>query len=269
MIYSREMRAILQEHVYSPVCYDPRSQPMLDIYLGYPRDLTCNVVLRRGRANFSSGHNHPTYGALTANERVLLYCYFNMKKILNTASTVYRVNQAALESFFSPDARVLFMDIGCGPATASLALADLLRSRTFGYVGIDSAMPMQNKALTLWRAAQSTSLIGTESTARFAPSWVEIDLGQLQENTRVFLVFSYFFASHSLNGEAIESLVGFVCALRNSPKVTMLTMVYMNASFASRKYVAFKRRMGLPETKAAELRPGTEYEVLRLKGASG
>jgi hypothetical protein len=82
MIYSREMRAILQEHVYSPVCYDPRSQAMLDIYLGYPRDLTCNVVPRRGRANFSSGHNHPTYGALTANERVLLYCYFNMKKFL-------------------------------------------------------------------------------------------------------------------------------------------------------------------------------------------
>jgi tRNA G46 methylase TrmB len=105
-----------------------------------------------------------------------------MKKILNTASTVYRVNQAALESFFSPDARVLFVDIGCGPATACLALADLLKNRTFGYVGIDAAMPMQNKALTLWQAAQSMSLIGTESTAHFAPSWEEIDLGQLQED---------------------------------------------------------------------------------------
>lgn len=270
MIYSRQIRAILQEHVNSPVRYDPRSQPMVDIYLGYRSDLTCKVVLERGRANFSSGHNHPTYGVLTADERVLLYCYFIMKGHLKTASAIYRMNQAALESLFSPDARVLFVDVGCGPATACLALADLVKSRTFGYFGIDSATPMQNKALTLWQAAQSTSLIGPESTARFAPSWEEIDLGQLQEDTRVFLVFSYFFASHSLNGGATESLVRFVCALRGSPKITMLIMVYMNASFASasRNYVAFKRRMGLPETKAAELRPGTEYEVLRLKGAS-
>jgi hypothetical protein len=111
MISSREIRAILQEHVNNPVYRDPRSQTRVDIYLGYPRDLTCKVVLLRGRANFSSGHNHPTYGALTADERVLLYCYFNMKGHLNTASTVYRMNQAALESLFSPDARVLFVDI--------------------------------------------------------------------------------------------------------------------------------------------------------------
>jgi hypothetical protein len=137
-------------------------------------------------------------------------------------------------------------------------LADLLKSRTFGYVGIDSATAMQNKALTLWQAAQSAGLIGTESTARFAPSWEEIDLSQLQEDTRVFLAFSYFFATDSLNGKATESLVRFVGALRDSPKVMMLIMVYMNASFASRNYVAFKRCMGLPESKAAELRPGTE-----------
>lgn len=95
-------------------------------------------------------------------------------------------------------------------------------------------------------------------------------MGRLQEDTRVFLVFSYFFASRSLSSKDIQSLVRFVCALRDSPKVTALVMVYVNASFPSSKYkdnyVEFKLRMGLFESKAARLGSGTEYEILWLKG---
>jgi hypothetical protein len=162
MTRSREIRAIFAEHVNNPVSRDPRSQSGVGM-LGYPDDFTCRSVVGRGLADFSRGFNHSTYGALSPDDLVLLYCYFNMKRHFDTASAVFRRHQAALEPLFSPDGRALFVDIGCGPGTACLALADLLRGRTFEYVGIDSAVPMQNKAVTLWQAAQRAILISASS----------------------------------------------------------------------------------------------------------
>ncbi|MGH9962313.1 MAG: hypothetical protein ACREBC_35200, partial [Pyrinomonadaceae bacterium] len=245
MIRSREIRAILQEHVNNPVQGDIRSQRGADIFLGYPMDFTRKSVLRWGLADFNNGRDHLTHGKLTADERVLLYCYFIMKGHFDTARAVFRMNQAALQSLFSANGRVLFVDIGCGPATACLALADLLRNRTFDYVGIDSAVPMQKKAKALWEAAQRESLIGVGSTADFAEAWDDC-LKRMQSDTKVLLVFSYFFASNSLTASPMNSLVRFISALRDSPKVAALVMAYMNSSapHANEKYGWFKRLMG-------------------------
>ena len=176
---SKEIRTIFRQHVDNPVRHDARSQPSVDIFLGYPSPFTLKRVLRWGLADFSKGFTHATYGMLSADDLVLLYCYFNMKRHFDTASTVFRMHQATLEGLFSADGGSLSsVDIGCGPATACLALADLFRWGKLAYVGIDSAVPMRNKALLLWQAAQRVSLIGVTSTVNFAPSWEEIRVEQ-------------------------------------------------------------------------------------------
>lgn len=65
---SKEITTIFREHINNPVLCDSRSESEVDIMLGYARDFACETVLKRGRADFSSG-----YGALTADDCVLLY----------------------------------------------------------------------------------------------------------------------------------------------------------------------------------------------------
>lgn len=128
MTRSKEIRTILRQHVDNPVRHDPRSQPSVDIFLGYPSPFTLTQVLRWGLADFNNGRDHLTHGKLTADERVLLYCYFIMKGHFDTAQELFEMNRTVLESLFSANGPVLFVDIGCGPGTACLALADLLRT---------------------------------------------------------------------------------------------------------------------------------------------
>jgi SAM-dependent methyltransferase len=269
---SREIRAIFQKHVNEPVYKDTRTKrenDELKYPLGYPKDIICKGVVGRGLTDFSQSFRNTKYGELAPTDKVLLYCYFNMKGHFNTVSEVFIRHQTQLEALFSPDGQTRFLDVGCGPGTACLALADLLRDRTFRYIGIDSAAPMRDKALQLWEAAAKDKLISNGSTASFARSWDDIRLDKLQTDARVFLAFSYFFASRSLTVKTIQSLVRFVRALQDSPRVTAIVMAYINSSkpTANDKYGLFKKLMRL-ESKAVELNPGTEYEVIQVKGAS-
>lgn len=269
---SREIRSIFQKHVNEAVYEDPRSKRENDYLkypLGYPIDVILKGVVGRGLTDFSENFRDPEFGELSTGDKVLLYCYFNMKGHFKTALEVFRKHQPQLEALFSPDGQTRFLDIGCGPGTGCLALADMLRGRRFKYIGIDAAAAMRDKAQQLWQAATKDGLIGDGSIANFARSWDDIRLDNLQTDARVFLVFSYFFASHSLTDKAIQSLARFVRALRDSPRITVIVMAYMNSSVEAAKsnYGLFKNLMQI-ESKAVELSPGTEYEVMQLKGAS-
>ncbi len=260
---SKELEAIFKSQVNRPALLDLRS-PNKDMLLGYPNDHTRKFVVARGRANFSAGHTHARYGELSADDVVLLYCYFNMKGHFDVASEVFR--KFRTPALFRESQRTLLIDVGCGPGTVFLALADVHRSQSFGYIGVDSATPMQVKAQAMWQAAKEAKLVGNPSKARFYSSWQDIPLADLKMNLRVMISFSYFFASPTLTGEAIHSLVKFICTLRDSPKVSSLCVTYMNATFpeATRNYRSFKEILGF-KSKPAQLNLTTEYEVLLLK----
>lgn len=261
---SRDVQSIFTELVNRPAWDDPRTTTR-DAILGFPNDYTCRGVVGRGLADFSRGFTHRTLGSLSADDLVLLYCYFNMKGHFDAATAVF--GKFHREALFPPNKRTLIVDIGCGPGTACLALADIHRGQSFGYFGIDSAEPMQRKARAIWQGAQDRQLVSTDSKARFFGSWSEVNVGQLKSNVSAFLLFSYFFASHSLTGEAIDSLIRFVCTLRDCPKIAALTSIYINsnAPAATSKYTSFKRLLGI-KSRAQELTPKSEYEVLLFKG---
>src|SRR4051794_15115726 len=97
---SHEVQSIFTELVNGPALDDPRSTTR-DAILGFPNDYTCRSVVGRGLADFSRGFAHRTFGTLSADDLVLLYCYFNMKGHFDTASAVFRRFQR--EALFPPD----------------------------------------------------------------------------------------------------------------------------------------------------------------------
>jgi hypothetical protein len=178
--------------------------------LGYPFDVIREEVLAKGLADFASGHHHAQYGELTPDEKVLLYCFVNLKKHFFAALATFEGHRRALAELFVEGARLVVIDVGCGPGTACLALADLLPGRVFDYIGVDLAAPMRTKAQRLWYAARDRGLIGAGSAASFCGSCAEIGRDQVPPAHSVLVVFSYCCASHSLTLQTLHAMAGAI-----------------------------------------------------------
>ena len=124
---SEAMEALHFNNVVRPVSNDPRTNWDDDtsIWLGYPFNVIREEVINKGLADFSVGHEHKKYGDLTADEKVLLYCFTNMTLHFFESLATFRSYKAELAPLLEPPGRRLMMDLGCGPGTAVLALAEI------------------------------------------------------------------------------------------------------------------------------------------------
>jgi len=194
-------------------------------------------VLKNGRTDFRE-----PYDEISPEEKVILYCFFNMKKHFFTSYAVFERILPSLQAVFNQEGyEPIMIDLGCGPMTSGIAIADLMMATTgipltFTYVGVDIAPAMIAKAKTF------------ESSALFANSkfyywldWDEIDFSVLyavagQHNPVVFNA-SYMFASDSLDVEALANLVSEVVKLWDR-----VFLIFQNPDSDNRnvKYVEFK-----------------------------
>jgi hypothetical protein len=144
MEYSKPLDSLFFEHIVRPVWKDPRTdwENNKNVSLGYPFSVIRDEVIRKGRADFSVGHEHDEYGELTADDKVLLYCFVNMKLHLFETIATFRAYKSSIKSMFDSGVRTHLIDLGCGPGTAGLALAEVLRAPTVHYIGLDCASPM-------------------------------------------------------------------------------------------------------------------------------
>ena len=95
--WSKAMEDLHNEHVVRKVVNDARTDLSGTIRLGYPFGVIRDEVIRKGRADFRVGHEHDNYGSLTADEKVLLYCFVNMKLHFFEALSTFRAYKASLE----------------------------------------------------------------------------------------------------------------------------------------------------------------------------
>jgi SAM-dependent methyltransferase len=259
------MESLFGSSIIEPIRDDPRTDWSENLSLGYPFEIIREEVLAKGLADFAHGHDHPTYGRLSAEEKVLLYCFLNMRKHFFAALATFEAHRPTIEGLFVPDARLLVIDIGCGPGTACLALADLLPGRDFDFLGIDSAEPMRFRAQAFWNAARARGLIGKGATASFKGSWTEIKADQLAPATSVFVVLSYCCASHTLTLHSLQSMAHTVQAVASTRAGRPLVLAYMNSTnqFANIGYEAFKQALGLDPEKCPLTRLTIEYRNKR------
>ena len=171
--------------------------------LGYPHGIVQRDILEHGRADFTEGYSHPEFGSIDKFDKVLLYCYYNLRGHFHSSVDHFAKAKTLLKSeLFSGDACVI--DIGCGPATSALAIAEAFPGQSFQYFGIDMAQAMRSQGKTLLTAAKRMGILHKSTTFSFHKSWDLLPHLDCEKN--ILLNFSFFFASNSLDKASLRSL---------------------------------------------------------------
>ena len=252
----------------------PQVSAASDQIFGYPTRTILDAVILHGRADFRTGHNH-----ITSDEKVLLYCYFNMKMHFFTSYAVFQIIGNSLNSLFTrPNFAPLFIDLGCGPMTSGIALADMLYVLTgmpakFTYIGIDISNAMINRA----RSFENSSLFPSESSFHYYSNWNDLTpkiLGELSgKDTPIIFNASYLFASTSLDPVDLAQFVA-----RFSKSYNNIYFIFQNPTLTIRntKYYQFKDllsfeviKSGIEQiqyrsSKSHESHQDVFYEILKI-----
>src|SRR6202034_144038 len=98
-----------------------------------------NVVranaIQRGLADFTKGFAYKDEIELSARQVVLSYCHINMKRHFFSALLHFQAQSGFLKKYFEKAQRIVLIDVGCGPATAGLAFAELFQGLQLVYYG--------------------------------------------------------------------------------------------------------------------------------------
>jgi len=200
---------------------DLRETSFHEIILGRESQ-SLRVVINYGRANFDE-----PYEDVSADEKVLIYCYLNMRKHFFTKIHILNmINSSSVGGFFKERIFIScanLIDVGCGPLTAGLAYADFMRtnftSKKINYYGVDISESIIRKAKDF-----STSTIFTnDSKFSFFPNWRNISLN-FENGQPIIFIFSYLFAN--LNEKLTIDLAEFTQEIiskfeKNSPIILM------------------------------------------------
>ena len=186
---------------------------------GYTNDEIRANILEYGSANFDL-----PYKTISAQNKTLLYCYFNMRKHI---FTLYHIFHSLKESkygvYFSEilfqKRRLCINDIGCGPITGAIAFSLFCQQTEeaipeISYVGVDNSKFMLEQAKLFLQS--NISFFNPQSEFQFSTDWdhiprkgfnfYEFYIGEKPKETYFahLHIFSYLFAN--LNEEQTLSL---------------------------------------------------------------
>lgn len=239
---SDKMFTIFNDKIIQPVKSDSRTR-FSEILLGFTAETIRRDILEYGRADFTT-----EYKSLTTDEKVLLYCYFNMRKHFFTSCYVFEKIYESLKPIFNhPEKTVVFIDLGCGPMTSGLALSDLHFAKTgnllkINYLGVDISQAMLDKAKNF----SEDNVFSKDSQTLFSLSWDNIPTETIKEyvalDNPIIINASYLFASSSLE---ISNLIKFVNDIVQKFNTSSIFVTYQNPNREDRNknYDTFKSEL--------------------------
>ena len=140
----QSLRDIRRAEIVERVQRDPRTHGNLP--LGVDPGAAMEAI-GWGQADFDE-----PVGALSAEDRVLLYAYWNQRRHLEELTEAFR----QLFGTNRPAEPLIVVDLGCGPFTGGLALAGQLgHQEWFDYIGVDRSRTMRELGEQLAVAAES------------------------------------------------------------------------------------------------------------------
>ncbi len=222
------LKDLRRSEIIDRVHGDPRSTG--DTVLGVGREVAVREVIGGGQAEFDQPWND-----LSADDRVLLYAYFNQRGHLEELAEAFRMLFASASLQEDPVA----IDLGCGPFTGGLALASTLDRRwRLDYIGVDRSRAMRELGETLASAAAEL-----DQTPRIDRHWSP-DISSVTWDSApgwrpVFVIVSYLLASPTLDaGELIGELEGLLAKLGRG----RVTVLYTNSPRPepNRSYPSFR-----------------------------
>ena len=254
--WSQGMDDLFEYEIHRPVVNDSRTTFVGNMNpLGYPFNLIQPNVLQMGRGNFSKGYYDKRYGRLTREDTVLLYCFLNLRGHFHSSRASFRLSKKLLITTFL-EHRPILIDIGCGPATSALALADLFPDTKFAYVGIDSASQMRDRGERFLQVARRKGVMNKKIPSMFRPSWEKL-LSSYPDDCAIMFNFAFFFASKTLQVKHIKSLAKKVNRIGTKLKRGSVIISYTNAEEpdASENYDRFLDYLeGKPKSKRKKLK---------------
>ena len=137
------LERLRRSEVINRVHLDPRS--VGGTVLGVDRRVAASEVIGGGQAEFDEPWN-----GLSAEDRVLLYAYFNQLGHLEELVDAFRM----LFPHAPPEEAPIVVDLGCGPFTGGLAIAGAFgRGYRVDYIGVDRSHAMREFGERLASAA--------------------------------------------------------------------------------------------------------------------
>jgi len=228
---------IFRSEIVDPV--NAHERTFHGLIMGYTNDKIRRDILKYGRADFRNG-----YDSLSEDEVCLLYCYFNMRKHFFTTYFLYERIYGSLMDIISDTNEIpVFIDLGCGPLTSGLAIADLHLDTTgqpllIHYIGLDNSPAMLRKAASFWAAGNFAP--ASKCDLVLSPEDI-IDRLEPYRNAHTTLIFnaSYLFASDSLE---VLDLAKFFSNLRVEFGTNRIYFVFQNPDNPDRnaKFQQFK-----------------------------
>ena len=216
--------------VTDPVRRDSRST--LDCPLGLRRAAAVEAI-GWGQANFDE-----PFGALSAEDLVLLYAYWNQKRHLEELSEAFR----QLFSSGFPDEPLVVVDLGCGPFTGGLALAGQLDAdKRFDYIGVD-----HSKAMRALGERFATAMEHFADAPRIERHWAstmsEIHWQRPPTWRPTLVIVSFLLASHSLDPEVLVKELDELLARVGRGETTL---IYTNSAREgpNRSFPAFRNAL--------------------------
>jgi DNA replication ATP-dependent helicase Dna2 len=237
-----KFEAVFERLVISPLMQDGRTQQLDRGVLGRDSDFIRMRLIDYGRADFDQATLE-----FSANDKVNLYCYFNMRKHYATGLAIFNAfNDFFTHQFNQTQGRITFIDFGCGPLTSGMAFKSHFSQREnfqFSYIGIDISESMRVKA----REFADSELFLDRDDVLFADSFASIDTEYFRSafilsNTVVFN-FSYLFGN--LNGEQAENLANQINEFVLEYPLNKYLVIYQNSAQEkrNRSYNLFRKRL--------------------------
>ncbi|WP_320534748.1 hypothetical protein [Robbsia andropogonis] len=229
--------------IVDPLNNDRRETRQNGTRLGKSSRWIFDHAIGGGQANFDE-----PFEDLSPRDRVMLYALFNQKG--HVLELIHAFQKLANLPQHLNSATML--DIGCGPFTAGLALANVAGNDVaFRYFGVDTSQQMRALGVELAQAAREVGGLSLQTGVGFADSISGIDFGQ-QRLGWTIIVLSYLLASASLNVGLIVREIVDACGRIGPGPVAVL---YTNSAQA-------ERRIAFPEFHAGMVAAGFKCEAV-------
>lgn len=189
--------------------------------LGAERDFTRNNIICYGMANFDetlnlqhdqkfmySGKLDELFLQYTPEDKVQLYCYWNMRKHYASTKHIFDSHKDyLLNQITNTSGRTTFIDFGCGPLTSALAFNNTFKEdiqNSIHYIGVDISKTMLKKA----KEFAESNCFKFNDTFDFVTDFSEVNAAYFADSFTlphtVILNFSYLLSN--LDIEQISSL---------------------------------------------------------------
>lgn len=204
-----------RQAIVRPIQTDYRTKP--DKPLGRNVPWLFKHAIGGGQANFDLQIED-----LTPLNRVMLYAYLNQKAHVDELIHAFEKLLPDLERF--QNATVI--DIGCGPFTAGLSLANVVGDRVaYRYFGIDHSLTMCSFGEKLALKVSDAGEFHERTQFSFHQNIDTIDFGQKNATEITIFVLSYLLASDTIN---VKVLVDQIVAARKKVGLGPAVLLYTN-----------------------------------------